>query len=787
VPSDPQHTYLEARAAYDYVPQYETQGSNGTSTTPPALPAFLKETSYEHSPFSPGDPASVRKAQWWAVLSGGTTGLLYGNEEIWPFVDGTWQSALQDPGALDMARMASFLSSIAWQKLVPSELSGVRQLVTSANGTQSGEPDNYVAAAEANDGTLLVAYVPPYESGSQTVTFDLQSMAGTTRARFWDPTSAQYTYAGRFGNGPSTTLTTPGANAGGANDWLVVFDLASGSNGSGGATGAGGSTAGDSNGSGSASSAGGSSSGSGSGGSTSDSGGSASGPGGSASGSGGSASSSGGSTSDAGSGASATDTVTIGETNVLSIDDTGNGNLLIAQPATLKQPAAIESLSFYVTSAAGNLRLGIFDASGANGGPGKKLAETPEFAPTVGWNTTNVLSSVSLPAASYWIVYFTSSNDLHFRRAGSGSFVYSSSTYGALPSAFPSSPRSGNDHWSFYATLDAVPAISNPAAASPSSVTGTSTQLTVLGGAAMGEAALTYTWSTLGTPPAPVTFSPNASNAAKNTTATFVASGSYSFRATFAYSGGPAATSDVAVSVAATPTTVGVTPANTTVVPSQTVTFTSNATDQFGNVLSPQPSSTWSVNGGGTIGASSGVFTAGAAAGGPFIVTVTSAGSTGTAQVTVASASPITIGETSVLSMPDSGNANLLLAQSVSLRQTATIESLSFYVGSPAGNLRLGIYDASGSSGTPGNKIAETAELTPVTGWNTANVSSPVSLAAGSYWLAYLPSSNDLQFRRSGSGTYVYCNLNYGPMPNTFCTPLVSGKDHWSFYATLQP
>jgi hypothetical protein len=77
-------------------------------------------------------------------------------------------------------------------------------------------------------------------------------------------------------------------------------------------------------------------------------------------------------------------TITIGETNVLSNADSGNGNLLAAQNATLSQPATIQSLSFYVTQASGNLILGIYDASGPNGGPGALKAHTNSFTPVVG-------------------------------------------------------------------------------------------------------------------------------------------------------------------------------------------------------------------------------------------------------------------------------------------------------------------------------------------------------------------------------------------------------------------
>src|ERR1700723_3326653 len=47
--------------------------------------------------------------------------------------------------------------------------------------------------------------------------------------------------------------------------------------------------------------------------------------------------------------------------------------------------------------------------------------------------------------------------------------------------------------------------------------------------------------------------------------------------------------------------------------------------------------------------------------------------------------STITVGVTTILTGADNGNANLLISQQVSLGQTATIQSLSFYVTGVAG------------------------------------------------------------------------------------------------------
>jgi hypothetical protein len=154
---------------------------------------------------------------------------------------------------------------------------------------------------------------------------------------------------------------------------------------------------------------------------------------------------------------------------------------------------------------------------------------------------------------------------------------------------------------------------------------------------------------------------------------------------------------------------------------------------------------------------------------------------------TVDNGSVLKIGETTITAGADSGNANRLIAQQATLGQSATIQSMSFYVVNPAGNLRLGIYDASGPSGGPGVKKAETAQITPLAGWNTANVVTQVSLPAGSYWLAYLPSDNNLSFRNSSSTTTPsrFYTFTYGTMPSTFSTTTSTTPSHWSLYATL--
>ena len=188
---------------------------------------------------------------------------------------------------------------------------------------------------------------------------------------------------------------------------------------------------------------------------------------------------------------------------------------------------------------------------------------------------------------------------------------------------------------------NAAPTIATPAAASPSPVTGSTTALSVLGADDNGEANLSYTWATTGTPPAAVTFSANGTNAAKSSTATFTKAGSYTLQVTVKDQGNLTVTSAVTITVNATLTSVAVTPATATVVAGATQQFSASARDQFGTALTAQPTFTWTVGGGGSISAT-GLFTAGTTASGPFTVTASSGAVSGTASVTV-SAAPSTV------------------------------------------------------------------------------------------------------------------------------------------------
>ena len=230
------------------------------------------------------------------------------------------------------------------------------------------------------------------------------------------------------------------------------------------------------------------------------------------------------------------------------------------------------------------------------------------------------------------------------------------------------------------------PTIATAAAANPNPVTGTTTNLSVLGASQDGEGTLIYTWATTGTPPAGVTFSANGTNAAKNTTATFTKAGTYNFQVT-ASNGQYSVTSSVTVTVNQTVAGITLTPATMLVAVNTTQQYSAAVVDQFGNAITSSVI-TYGVTGGGTI-TSSGLFTAPSSPG-TSTITASSGTQSTTATATVtppnqaptvataASASPNPVTSTntttlSVLGADDNGESNLTYTWSLTGTPPASV------------------------------------------------------------------------------------------------------------------
>jgi hypothetical protein len=152
--------------------------------------------------------------------------------------------------------------------------------------------------------------------------------------------------------------------------------------------------------------------------------------------------------------------ISIGQTSILSGADGQNGNLLVSQEITLPANNAyqLQSLSFHVQAAAGNLVLGIYN--NANGKPGTLLSQTPSFATVSGWNTVTPSPLPTLNAGNYWLAYFPQSSNLTFNNAAVGNAYFTPLTFGAMPNTFPTGTAISTN-WSLYATFLETAAANN--------------------------------------------------------------------------------------------------------------------------------------------------------------------------------------------------------------------------------------------------------------------------------------------------------------------------------------
>ncbi len=179
----------------------------------------------------------------------------------------------------------------------------------------------------------------------------------------------------------------------------------------------------------------------------------------------------------------------------------------------------------------------------------------------------------------------------------------------------------------------APPLITTGPASSPATVTGTSTTLSVLAhDDQQNESTLTYTWALVSGPAnAAPTFAVNGTNAAKTTSVTFKATGSYLFSVTVTDSHGLKTTSTVAVSVVPTLSKMILTPGSGSLFTGSNRQFSVSGTDQFGVTIT-QPTVTWTVSSGAGSISTTGLYQASNT---PGTATITATSGTTSASVTV--------------------------------------------------------------------------------------------------------------------------------------------------------
>lgn len=203
---------------YTYYPTYAAVETAYRST--PTRPALLGEANYEGENNQPDSPATtketLRRQVLWSLTSG-AAGQFFGTSD-WHFSSG-WEDRLHSPGAQEVGRLGLWYSALpAWQDLAPdltgSFLVGGRGTPVAMTQRLDVLQSDYATASITPSGRLAVVYVPT----ARTFSIDTSKLAPGVAAAWVDPASGARTPAK-----VTTTYTTPGANADGDHDWLLVF------------------------------------------------------------------------------------------------------------------------------------------------------------------------------------------------------------------------------------------------------------------------------------------------------------------------------------------------------------------------------------------------------------------------------------------------------------------------------------------------------------------------------------------------------------------------------------
>jgi uncharacterized protein DUF4038 len=202
---------------YSYRPTYGAVLQAYART--PTVPAVFGEGNYEGENNEPGTPdttsKTLRQQLLWSLTSG-AAGEFYGSDD-WEFHDG-WEDRLDTEGVAQLSRLRDLFDQLPWWTLVPDTAS---TLVTAGRGTPVNDDarvdvleNDYVTVARSADGHLALIYLP----GPHTITVDRAALAPSVEAAWIDPSSCERRTASM-----ADTFTTPGLNAGGDDDWLLLI------------------------------------------------------------------------------------------------------------------------------------------------------------------------------------------------------------------------------------------------------------------------------------------------------------------------------------------------------------------------------------------------------------------------------------------------------------------------------------------------------------------------------------------------------------------------------------
>jgi hypothetical protein len=209
---------------YSYFPTYVQMLSAYRQNEVATMPTILGESNYSDEDNLGGTPTTnetLRRQICWALTSGGA-GEFSGSRD-WLFAPG-WEDRLDLPAVTQARGIRDFFESIKWWALVPDDKDPV---VLSGRGTSATDTDridmldnDYVTAARTPDGTQAVVYVPT----AREIRLDMSKLSSAAQANWIDPSAAS-TPAIPATIAADGTVSTPGTNQDGDQDWLLSIEV----------------------------------------------------------------------------------------------------------------------------------------------------------------------------------------------------------------------------------------------------------------------------------------------------------------------------------------------------------------------------------------------------------------------------------------------------------------------------------------------------------------------------------------------------------------------------------
>ena len=149
-----------------------------------------------------------------------------------------------------------------------------------------------------------------------------------------------------------------------------------------------------------------------------------------------------------------------------------------------------------------------------------------------------------------------------------------------------------------------------------------------------------------------------------------------------------------------------------------------------------------------------------------------------------------TFGKTSIGGTTDQWtSADWAVACKFTLNENSSVESMTVYMYSYGGNIRLGIYDHDAVNNRPNNLKGQTdSRYIQSTGytWETFTFSTPINLDAGTYWLAVITDADFYSAydagttNQSGGHTNAYAD----GFLESWGSVISYASREWSLYAT---